>query len=126
LYNAESPRQLVSSFNPYPNQRRDYSYGYDAGNQLRYFFPPTPGSNNPSSTIIGVVADTKFSHDRGFYSNAFSLTITCATPGVTIRYTRDGSPPTPTSGTVYTGPIQVTNTGPVRALAYKSGLLESD
>lgn len=25
LYNAEVPRQLVSSFNPYPNQRRDYS-----------------------------------------------------------------------------------------------------
>src|SRR6185369_7509261 len=90
LYNAASPRHLISSFNPYPNQRRDFSYGYDSLGQLRYFTTPTPAGNNPASSISGIVADTKFSKDRGFYTNGFSLSITCATPGVTIRYTRDG------------------------------------
>ena len=126
LYNAESPRQLVSSFNPYPNQRRDYSYGLDPGNQLRYFATPTPGSNNPASTITGIVADTKFSHDRGFYSNTFSLSITCATPGVTIRYTLNGVAPTESSGTIYSGPITISGTTVIRALAGKAGMLPSD
>src|SRR3954468_10882014 len=75
---------------------------------------------------IVTVADTKFSHDRGFYETNFSLLITCATPGVTIRYTLDGKAPTTNSGTIYSGPILITNTTVVRALAYKTGLLPSD
>ncbi|MEY2407526.1 MAG: hypothetical protein QOF48_196, partial [Verrucomicrobiota bacterium] len=126
LYNAASPRHLISAFAPYPNQRRDYSYGYDASGQLKYFTTPSPGAVNPASSITGIVADTKFNHDRGFYTNGFSLSITCATPGVTIRYTRDGTPPTTAAGTVYSTPFQVTNTSVVRALAYKSGMLDSD
>src|SRR6185503_5013127 len=30
LFNSDSPQQLVSAFDPYPNQRRGYSYGYDS------------------------------------------------------------------------------------------------
>ncbi len=128
LFNAEVPRQLVSSFNPFPVQRRDYSYGYDPLNQLRYFATPTPGAGNGASAITGVVGDTKFSHDRGFYTNGFSLVITCATPGVTIRYTLNGTAPSTTSGTIYSGPILITNTTVVRAFAYSAaaGLLPSD
>ncbi|MBN1676537.1 MAG: lamin tail domain-containing protein [Kiritimatiellae bacterium] len=39
------------------------------------------------------VADTQFSHPRGFYDAAFWVTITTATPGATIKYTLDGSDP---------------------------------
>jgi len=124
LYNTETPRRLISSFD-YPNQRRDYSYGYDPAGQLRYFTPPSPGSNNPPSNITGIVADTKFSHDRGFYETNFSLTITCATPGVTIRYSLDGKDPR-TNFLTYSGPIAITNTAIVRAYAFKTGLLPSD
>ncbi|HXG49315.1 MAG TPA: lamin tail domain-containing protein, partial [Methylomirabilota bacterium] len=126
LYNAEVPRRLVSSFNPYPNQRTGYSWGYDSLDQLKYFQTPTPRAANGSSTITGVVADTKFSHKRGFYTNAFSLSITCATPGVTIRYTTNGAAPTPTTGLVYSGPIPISGTKVVRAAAFKTGLLPSD
>ena len=126
LYNASVPRRLISSFDAYPNQRRDYSYGYDPLGQVKYFTPPTPGSNNPPSSITGIVADTKFSHDRGFYDTNFSLSITCATPGVTIRYTLDGKAPTATVGSTYTGPVTITNTTVVRAFASKAGLLPSD
>lgn len=126
LYNAEVPRQLVSSFNPYPNQRTDYSWGYDPLDQFRYFQTSTPGTNNGTSTITGVVSDTRFSHDRGFYTAPFSLVITCATPGVTIRYTTNGTPPTVSSGFIYSAPIPVAGTKVVQAAAYKTGLLASD
>ncbi|MBN1676558.1 MAG: lamin tail domain-containing protein, partial [Kiritimatiellae bacterium] len=39
------------------------------------------------------VADTEFSHDRGFYDSPFVCTISTATLGATIRYTLDGSDP---------------------------------
>ncbi|MBN1671472.1 MAG: CotH kinase family protein, partial [Kiritimatiellae bacterium] len=39
------------------------------------------------------VADTTFSHDRGFYSAPFTCTIGTATAGATILYTLDGSDP---------------------------------
>jgi hypothetical protein len=126
LYNAEVPRQLVSSFNPYPNQRTDYSWGFDPQDQMKYFLTQTPGTINGASTITGVVADTKFSHDRGFYTAPFSLSITCATPGVTIRYTTNGSAPTATTGLIYSSPISIAATRVVRAAAYKTGLLPSD
>lgn len=126
LYNAEVPRTLVSSFNPFPNQRNDYSWGYDPQDQLKYFQSPTAGAANGASTITGIVADTKFSHDRGFYTSAFSLSITCATPGVTIRYTTNGAAPTASTGLLYSGPFPVQGTKIVRAAAFKTGLLSSD
>jgi hypothetical protein len=126
LYNAEVPRQLVSSFNPFPNQRRDYSYGYDPLDQLRYFATPTPGGSNTFSSVVGVVSDTHFSSDRGFYTNGFFLSITCATPGVTIRYTINGTAPSATNGLTYTAPIHITNTTVVRAFGTKANLLPSD
>ncbi len=126
LYNAEVPRQLISSFDPYPNQRNNYSYGYDPQDQLRYFASPTPGLANGASSVIGVVGDTKFSHSRGFYVTNISLTITCATPGVTIRYTTNGTAPTASSGLVYSAPIPVAGTKIVRAAAFKTGYLASD
>ena len=62
------------------------------------------------STITGVVADTKFSHKRGFYTGAFSLSITCASPGVTIRYTTNGTAPTATTGLIFATPILINKT----------------
>jgi len=65
------------------------------------------------------VADTKFSHDRGFYDAAFTLTISSATAGATIRYTTDGSQPTAGSplGGVTPVTIPVSGTLCVRAFA---------
>ena len=51
---------------------------------------PTPGDDNGVGTL-GLVADTQFSVDRGFYDAAQSVAITTTTPGATIRYTTDGS-----------------------------------
>jgi hypothetical protein len=88
--------------------------------QNGYFLKPTPATAN-STRIDGLVADTQFSSDRGFYDAPFSLTITTNTELAEIRYTIDGSPPTETRGRIYTVPISVNKTTVLRAMAHRSG-----
>ena len=68
---------------------------------------PTPAAANPA--------------------DSFSVAITCATGGVTIRYTVNGDAPSSTVGTVYTTgvPFTVTRTCTVRAIAYKTNWADS-
>jgi hypothetical protein len=91
----------------------------------RYFPYPTPGSNN-SAAYLGVVADTKFSVDRGFYNAPIVVTLTNATPGTAIRYTLDGSTPGPVTGLLYTGPLSIDKTTTLRAASFKPGYRPSD
>ncbi|MDR0671500.1 MAG: chitobiase/beta-hexosaminidase C-terminal domain-containing protein, partial [Oscillospiraceae bacterium] len=60
-----------------------------------------------------------FSHDRGRYDTGFTLELTTI-PGAQIRYTLDGSTPSSTVGALYTGPVAITRTAAVRAVAYDS------
>ncbi|HEX3357532.1 MAG TPA: CotH kinase family protein, partial [Tepidisphaeraceae bacterium] len=85
------------------------------------FLAPTPGAINNANSVE-FVSDTKFDHDRGFYSSPFDLAISTDTADATIRYTTDGSAPSTTAGTIYTGPIHISTTTVVRALAYETGM----
>ena len=87
---------------------------------------PTPGSANGAGVAEPQVADTTFSVDRGFYDATFDVEITTATAGSTIRYTTDFSWPTESTGTIYSGPISITTTTVLRAIAYKTGLLSTN
>ena len=94
-----------------------------------YFEDPSPGEVN-SGGALGKVADTKFSVDRGIFADSeglsFPVEITTKTDGAEIRYTTDGTPPTATTGTVYTGPILIDQTTNLRAAAYKPGYISSN
>jgi len=90
-----------------------------------YFATPSPGAIN-TSNFFAFVADTRFNHDRGFYDTNFSVTITSATPGVTIRYTTNCSAPNATNGFVYSGPIPITGTTVLRARAFRDEFEPSD
>ena len=118
---------VVSSFGPaLAKQKPDVSYGLVGNTGTNGFLAaPTPGTANASATVE-FVADTKFSHDRGFYETNFNLVITCATPGATIYFTTNGSPPSATNGIAYTGLIPITRTTILRALAEKPGARPSD
>jgi len=118
---------VVSEYTPtYPIQEEDISYGFGTdGVTLGFFINPSPGSAN-STTSAGRVADTSFQPRRGIYSSSQSVTITSETDGAQIRYTLDGSDPTATSGTIYTGPISVESTTVIRAAAFKSGLFPTN
>jgi hypothetical protein len=112
------------------DQTSDISYGRypDASADLRFFATATPGAQNVGA-YLGEVADTKFSHDRGFYESSFHLVITCVTAGADIHYTLDGSEPNELVGGgtyLHILPINVSGTTAVRAAAFKPGYLPSD
>lgn len=65
-------------------------------------------------------ASPDFSPVPQSYSSAQSVTISDTTPNATIYYTTDGSTPTTTS-TLYTGPISVSASETVNAIATASG-----
>ena len=115
-------------------QATDISYGRypDANDNQRFFITPSPASPNIDA-YSGVVADTKFSRDRGFYDTPFYLTIATETEGAFIFYTLDGSEPddleSPSrspNGIVYTGPVLINRTTCVRAKAVKPGWMSSN
>ncbi|MBN1360483.1 MAG: lamin tail domain-containing protein [Sedimentisphaerales bacterium] len=90
----------------------------------QYFLTPTPGGSNLSGRL-DLVADPQFSHVRGLYDEPFLLTLSCETPGATIRYSTDGSAPTATGGQVYAGGIPVETTTCIRAAAFRPGYQDS-
>jgi hypothetical protein len=86
------------------------NYGTSADRSLLYSLvqAATPAFNPPSGPI----------------ANGTAIAISCATPGSTIFYTIDGTPPT-TNSTIYTGPILFTNQLALQAQAFANGHLPS-
>ena len=111
----------------FPDQSPNVSYGrYPDGNDTwRFFGGATPQTRNVDA-YLGQVADTKFSHNRGFYYSSFAVTIATETEGAVIYYTTDGSSPLnlatgiPT-GTRYTSAVPINTTTCLRAVAVKPG-----
>ena len=87
----------------------------------RFFRAPTPGAANTTTGFLGHVAETSFSPRRGMHTAPIDVTITSATPGAVIRYTTNGSTPSPSNGEIYTGPIPVSQTTVIRAAAFLDG-----
>jgi hypothetical protein len=115
-------------------QATDISYGrYPDGNDSQHFFiTPSPASPNIDA-YSGVVSDTKFSRNSGFYDTPFYLTIATETDGAFIFYTLDGSEPDDLesssrspNGVVYTGPVLINTTTCLRARAVKPGWMSSN
>jgi hypothetical protein len=88
---------------------------------------------HPKDTNSGVatavynilVATPSFTPGGGNYNTAQTVTITTATGGAGIRYTTDGTTPSDTVGTVYTGPVTLIATTTIKAVAYASGFTNS-
>ena len=116
---------IASSFDSYPAQREDVSYGH-FGDYLTkgYLLEPTPGAVNAAVGYSGFTADTKFSVSRGFYDAAFTMEVSCETPGATIVTTTDGTVPTLSNGDQSNSPasVSITKTTVLRAAAFVDGL----
>ncbi len=99
------------------NSTADFGVGLflEAGNQVAKL----AGASNPPA-----VAPT-FNPSGGTYSSAQTVTISTTTSGASIRYTTDGSTPSETAGTVYSGPVGIGSTTTLKALAYESGFTDS-
>jgi hypothetical protein len=113
-------------------QTSDVSYGRypDGGAELRFFGEPTPAQPN-NEGYLGQIEPLRFSHERGFYGSSFLLTITCPTEDAEILYTTDGRVPNDDSGRFIagkpnTGPLWMTTTACIRAMAVKPGWKPTD
>ena len=84
-----------------------------------YFTSPTPGALNGEG-VLGFLAAPRFSAPRGFYDAAFDLELTTTTPGATIRYTTNGTVPTPANGSLYTGPLRISGSTTLRAATFQN------
>jgi hypothetical protein len=73
---------------------------------------------------VPIVATPTFSPAAGNYYTAQTVTISDTTSGATIYYTTNGSTPT-TSSTVYSGPIAVSASEAVNAIAVDAGYTTS-
>ena len=73
----------------------------------------------------GRVSTPQFTPAPGTYSGSVSVSMTCATSGATIRYTKDGNDPTSLS-TAYSGtPVSITATTTLKAKGFLTGSTSS-
>ncbi|HWM94310.1 MAG TPA: DUF1800 family protein [Thermoanaerobaculia bacterium] len=75
--------------------------------------------------LSSTTARPAFNPPPGSYQGEQTIEIVSSTPGAQIRYTTDGSAPSRTHGTVYSGPVTLTSTSNLRAISYKTGLSDS-
>jgi len=115
----------------FAEQSSNISYGRfpDSGTTWRFFPAPTPGTQNDGGYLGGVDAP-KFSQTRGFYDQAFTVTLATETEDAVIYYTLDGQEPYTLGGrapigTVYQGAISISRTTILRAKAIKAGYMPS-
>src|SRR6202007_3044003 len=78
-------------------------------------------SSVASATYTIQAATPALSPAGGTYTSAVTVTIADSTSGATIYYTTDGSTPTSAS-TPYSGPITLTQSATVKAMAAASGM----
>ena len=86
------------------------------------------GDNNSSVasatytiSTVATVATPTFSPAGGTYTAAQTVTISDSTSGASIRYTTDGSTPSATAGTLYSGPVSISATTTLKAIGFESG-----
>ena len=76
--------------------------------------------------LLYPVETPTFEPASGAYVEAQDIVISCATDESTIKYTTDGSTPTPTHGTEYTEAVTISETTTLKAISYKDGMSDSD
>jgi hypothetical protein len=116
-------RQFIdgSVFN-YPAQSPHTSYALvqESSGQWTplYLARPTPGAPNDASiTWAGILPPVEVSVPHGLFDAPFTVELSNPNSAVRIVYTTDGSTPTGEQGIPYEGPIEITQTTPLRAVA---------
>jgi len=62
----------------------------------------------------------------GIYDKPQAVSISCATPGASIRYTLDGSVPSFSEGALYSSSFMLGKNTVINAIAFKDGMADSD
>ena len=113
--------RVISGFRqPYPAQVPDVSYSAADGFMGR----PTPGEVNDIS-LGKPVDEVRFSAPSQAFSGALMLELTSETPEAEIYYALDGQAPLLFNSRRYQGPMELTESTFITALAKKSGQPDS-
>ena len=103
-----------------PEIPTDYSYGRTLGlGGFFYYDAPTPGVVNGTG-FRGFTDTPAFVTPGGLYNADVSVAFQVPA-GTAVYYTTDGSVPTLSNGTLYTGPFTITDTTAIRARAFETG-----
>ena len=115
-------KTVVSEFTP-AKQTADVSDGRVRGEPATrgFFARPTPGWANATSGA-GFAPEVMFSRAGGNFTEPFALQLATGIADAVVRYTLDGSLPSPASP-VFSAPLLLTNSTHLRARAYQTGLL---
>lgn len=112
----------------YPAQSPDISFGrtLNGPGEWCYFAEPSPGRENSATGCLTPAAalPPDFLQPGGFYTNTQTIQLTSASQAGIIRYTTDGSIPSPQSQQ-YFEPVKVSQTTVLRARIYEDGILPS-
>jgi len=109
---------------PLSAAKRDLIAYYYAGTLAGGLQELQQESANATIQSRGVTATPAFSPADGGPYSTVTVVINDATPGASIYYTLDGSPPS-TSSSLYTGPITITSTKTLKAIAVAAGFADS-
>ncbi|MBN2011788.1 CotH kinase family protein [candidate division KSB1 bacterium] len=126
IYLSDNNSQLIDSV-AVPSLQRDIAYGRypDGADNWRLMSNPTPGSANDASGFAEKADMPQCSHQAGFYTNPFDLTVTASDPQAVIRYTTDGGIPDASSPAISRS-VRINKTMAVRLRAFVDGKLPSD
>ncbi|UCE06458.1 MAG: CotH kinase family protein [bacterium] len=94
----------------------------DGSSNWLFFDEATPGASNNTQGYKSLASAPQFSHPGGFYESRVLLELSVDSPGVTIRYTMDGSAPADSSF-IYNSPISIDSTTVIRARVFGNNLL---
>jgi polygalacturonase len=119
----------VGSGNPNYDMGFLHVANFEVTNAFTSVNAPSPGAAlrifNSNSIPALIVSPPYFSPGDGLYTSPQLVTIASGTPGATIRYTTDGSTPTSSSGTIYSGPITINSETVLLAIAYTNAMVDS-
>ncbi|MCZ6792064.1 MAG: CotH kinase family protein [Planctomycetota bacterium] len=108
----------------FPEQTEDHSYGRatGGGDSWHYFLTPTPGAPNGDTLFEEPISDrVTFLPAPGKYGQSINVRISTTLRDLTeIRFTTDGSEPTPRSRR-YTAPVEVSRNMVFRAAGFIGG-----
>ncbi len=109
-----------------PQQYEDVTYGRVNGQDGFYYFSlSTPIAANDGVAYLGKASAPEYSTRGGMFTTGDTIEVQLTVPsGARVYYTLDCSDPTESS-TLYTGPIEITETTILRTRVYRDGYLES-
>jgi YD repeat-containing protein len=118
---TETATATATGISPYGGGSHNVIASYSGDSN---YAASTSATTTLTAEMVGPAATPVFSPSTGVYTSQQSVSITDVSSGATIYYTTDGTTPTQNS-TAYSGPIAVSPTETVEAIATAPGYVQS-